>query len=228
MKIYNQNTFNDFPGDCTIVSLWQIILSQYWITIPYTKIDWMVDFAYKSWKLFFKGAIFSIIYPFFASELSKIINQEIEVEKTYINTTTFKNMVSKGYYYGIWLKNWNKAYLSAVDRWIITKKDIDDIKNMWWGFWHNHVYWKEGIMEVYRWKLVKCSLETLRYWVNQWIWYLPARTIRIKDRWVDSYLKEMKNIEKNKLHWEMLQKKDSDKFKIASQIYTFHKVKNKI
>ena len=182
MKVYNQNEFNTFWADCTIVTLYQIILSKYWVYVKYSFFDKTINSAINALVLFTGWAVFWTIYPWYVKRLSKILDLKLRIKKVSINSYEFADLTSKWCSWGIWLKNWNKAYLEAVSRWKITKKDIDAIKAQWWGFSHNHCYWKWVIQEVYRWKEVKCSLEVLRYWISKWVWWTPARTIEWADK----------------------------------------------
>lgn len=196
MKTYNQNVFNDFPWDCTIVSLWQMVRMQYGITVPYTTIDKTVNLAFKAWTLFRAGAIFTIIYSWWIGKINKKLETNFKIHRTYINSSDFKEKVEEGRYFGIWLKHWNKAYLNAIKKGFLNIDDIDEIVEQGWWFWHNHVFGKTWLHEVYTWKRIDINIEILRYWVKKGLWYLPARCIvpwTNQDKLVEKYLFDLRD-----------------------------------
>lgn len=210
MTVYNQNLTNNFEGDCTIFTLYQIIYLQYWIKVKYTMIDKTVDLAFKALVLLRWGAVFSTIYKWYAKKIYEKTWIQIEVIKAYIDSVKFEDMLRNDIYFGIWLKNWNKAYLNAIKKWKLTKTDIIDMKDMWWWFWHNHVYWQWKIYEVYTGQEVECSLETLRLWVKMWLWYSPARTLvpiwTKFNKLILKYLKELRKPKNDTYYTTMMTK----------------------
>ena len=182
MKVYNQNKSNDFWADCTIFAQIQILTSMYWVQVKYWYINKIVDSAIKALVLFTWGAVFETIYNWNVAKLSKILWVNLRVRKTSITSAKFESLTNDWYFWGVWLRNWNKTYLEAVSRWVITKKDIDAIAFEGWGFNHNNVYGKWVIQEVYKWKEVKCSLEVLRYWISKKVFWSVARSIEWSDK----------------------------------------------
>lgn len=181
-KIKNQNELPWFANDCTIYTCVTILELTYWIIIPSKIAEQLSLRAYENSVLKDWGAVFSEIYPWVAEEVSKATGLNIIVEKLSINSNTFRNKVNEGYYYWIGLQHGNDEYLYHVNSLYINPDDVDDTLSELSKWQHNHAYGKsikndsESIIEIARWLEVDCTLDTLRYWVNKWMWWSPART----------------------------------------------------
>lgn len=198
IHIYNQNVFNEFSSDCTIVTWWQIIWLTYDVWLEYKTLDKIVDYMIKIWKLFNWWASFSVIYWAMSILFSKRIKENINVYKTSIYSNDFVDHLKQWYFFWLWLKNWNPRYLNIVRNWDkITKADVDKIKADWWWFWHNHCYWyynwKYYIFEIYLWTMIEMPLEVLRYAVGKDLYYEPARTFKLENKTLEKYLFNYKN-----------------------------------
>ncbi len=185
-KTYNQN-YNLFKNDCTIFSLNQILKLQYWVDIKYSLIDRVVDLALKVWVLLKWGAVFSTIYNWYANKISKTLDINLIVKKKTLSTTWFEQAINNWEFFWLYLINWNKAYLDAVDRWILTREVIDEMVAMWGWFKHNNVYWKDTIYEVAKWKELQCSLDVIRYGQRRWVFWSIWRTLV----WWDKFTKDV-------------------------------------
>jgi len=224
--IFNQNTINDFWPDCTVVSIAQIFWLNYDIWVEEKKLAELIEKAIEDWVLTDKGAKFSDIYNYSKNLVSNYLKEKIELKKVNIGSYDFISMINEWYCFWIWLKNWNKSYLRAVSDWLITKDTIDYIKDLWWWFSHNHIFWKKNwkywIFEVYRWRFVKCNLDILEYWVKQWIWRLPARTFLFKDMFLEKALLDYKN-EINIENVQELSEEEQKAISRASKLRVFKK-----
>jgi len=193
--IINQK-LNEFANDCTLASQYQILNRNYWVNIKYTVLDKTIDLALKAKVLFKWGAVFETIYNWNAKRISNIIWVELVVDKLSILSDKFASQVNDRVYYGIWLRNWNKKYLEAIKKGVLTTKDIDAISKQWGWFQHNNVWWQEWFDEVYGWLRVKCPYDVLIYWIEKWVFGSVARTFKANplDNFsilVEKYLKQI-------------------------------------
>ena len=198
MKVYNQNTPNDFGADCTLFSQFQIIKSMYWLDVKYSHINRVVDAAIKAAVLFSRGAVFETIYNWNVKRIGKIVWLNLKVLKKPILSKEFQLLTNDNYYWGVWLRNGNKKYLEVIKKGYLTKTDIDAIKAQGWGFNHNNVVWQDILDEVYIWERIELLYEILAYWVKQWVFGSLARTIV----WADQFALDV---------WDLLAKQNADR-----------------
>lgn len=188
-KIKNQNYIEDgHPADCSIYTLSTICEKNFWLNLSYWLIEKIAHIAVIDKVLLSMWAYFDIIYSWFEKKVDDQLKINVKIIKENITSNRFQELVEKWFYFWIWLKYWNQAYLDAVDRWILNKWDIDQIIKQKGWFWHNNCFWLSNwyhywtsIYEIYKWKEVQCNIEVLRYWVERWVFYLPARTIWAED-----------------------------------------------
>ena len=169
-------TYNQTKNNCTVFTIHQIFRNMYWIDFVLSFIDKMVNFFFRIKILFKKWAVFETIYNKEAYEASKKLDLDIIVKKQNILTTTFDKLTNNWYSWGLRLIHWNSKYLDAVEKWKITKSDIDAIAKMWGGFKHNNCFSSKWLDEVARWKRVEMTIEVLKYWVEKWVFWWTARS----------------------------------------------------
>jgi len=179
--VYNQNKTDNHPSDCTLYVLYTILYIQYWIKCKYSFIDKTVDKATRFWVLTRWGAYFSTIYKWFANQVYKRTWIRLLIKKVNIISEEFETLLKQWYAFGLWLKYGNRVYLNAIKKWKLTKDDIVQIEHKRGWFAHNHCYFYENdkyyIWEVYTWQKIECDISVLRYAVNLWVYYVPARTL---------------------------------------------------
>jgi hypothetical protein len=214
MKPYNQN-FNDFSSDCTLVSLYTIILLQYWIKVPYSLIDKTINLALKAKVLFKQWAVFETIYNWYSDKITEKLWVKTKVYKINMYSEYFKKLYKLDIYFGIWLKRGNQKYIDSIKKWYLTKKDIDSIlKYPKKGFHHNNVVWMGKLYEVYWGYVIKLPYDVLKYGIDKWLFWVIARTI-IPDwrfnKFVSWFLRDLKDDNKFKYVWRSILKQHAFK-----------------
>jgi len=173
MEVKNQNYIKEwYKNDCTVYAASTILEFQYPIIMTYGVIEKLASMSFIDKILWLAWAHFQPMYNYIAGKISKETGLNIKVKTVQITNPEYENLVNMWFYFWTWLLLGNSAYTQAVWRGVLTKKDIDVIKTKWRSFSHANVFWKgtdwTSILEVLRWKEVKCTLEVLRYWVEQW------------------------------------------------------------
>jgi len=190
-KYYNQSKQYFTRNWCSIYTLFNILQLNWWIKVEdQFIIDTLVkaekDKAwYEAW-----WAYFSKIYSWFTDKIKLRTWVTVKIKTVSIDSEDFENLVNNWYAFGLWLKKAWRWYSAAIRDWIINEEDIN------WDYWvdyaHNHTYYKWAILDSL-WKVgqkpIKMSLETLRKLVQEWVYYLNARTLYMEDVRLDKYLK---------------------------------------
>ena len=196
-EIYDQN-WNDFVNDCTIIGMYQIIYWNFGLRPKYTLLDKTVDYFLKIWLLFKEWAVFSTIYQGMTKKITETIWVPVQVKKQSINWKVFDVYCKKGIYWGLWLRRWNKEYLTRIKKGYLDARDIEYIAySKQQGFNHHTVYWEWALNEIYWGVYCKMSLEILRYGVKLWVFGSVARSIIPKwryARYVSKFLRVLKDV----------------------------------
>lgn len=171
-QIPNQRLQKETWYACTLYTMLNIIKYDYKVTV---KIDWvlkLVNYMERIGALLPNGAYFSVIYPAMVKVLEWKTGLKFKIEVWYIS-----QWLSDDYWRGLWFKHANKFYQSLAEDWELTKDDIDQIKknNKWAG--HNHMLKRNIIVESLWGYYYEVTPETLKYAVEQWVYYDTARTI---------------------------------------------------
>lgn len=175
MSVINQN-FNSFANDCVPTSWFQILNRTYWLNLKLTLLEKIISLSLFFKVLFKEWAIFEKWYNWFVWYISKKLWIDLIVLKTSILWPVFKTYSDNNYAFGIWLRKWNKKYLTAIKKGYLTKEDIDEIALQKTSFNHNNVYYDNWFDEVYGWLRVECPYDILVYWIEKGVYGSVART----------------------------------------------------
>ena len=199
-KIYNQNLERFTRNGCSIYTLYHICQIQWGIK---SNNEWIISTLeeaennkawYETW-----GAYFWKIYTWFGGWFKKKTWHSIEIEKVDIMSDRFEDLLEQGYAFGLWLKYAWRWYRNAREDWVITK---DETRLKWEHveYWHNDTYffstkWTGHIIDslgTVR-NVIDMEIEILREAVKEWIYYPIARTLVMKDRRIDKWLRFLRS-----------------------------------
>ncbi len=190
-KFYNQSIQYFTRNWCSIYTLFHIVQIQWGVKVPN---QFIIDtlFQAEKDKVFYEawGAYFGRIYKWFSAKIYNRTEIDIQVIAVDINSKEFETLYNKGHAFWLWLKHAWRWYKNAIKDWIINEDDIN--WDYWVTFWHNHAYYKGFIVDSL-WKTgqkpIKMDIETLRKAVKVWLYYPTCRTLYMKDKLLEKYLK---------------------------------------
>ena len=192
IKFYNQSLERFTRNGCSIYTLYMIIQIQWGIIVDNEFIKSTLRKAeeqkvwYESW-----GAYFNKIYKWFSQAIYNRTKVIVTVKALDIRSKEFEEMYNDWYAFGLWLKYAWLWYKKAREDWIITEQEISEFED-WAVYWHNHTYFKWLIVDSLwsvSWKPIKMSLENLKKAVDKGLYYPTARTLVMKDKLLEKYLK---------------------------------------
>lgn len=222
--VKNQNTIKEgYRNDCTIYAATTLLELQFWLNIKYWLIEKLASIAFIDKVLTLWGAAFWPMYKYIARKISVESWMALKSETCQVRTKKFEKAVNLGYYFATGLIYGNDEYKACVERWIITKKDIDNIRAGRSRFTHANVFWKSkdgthtSIFEVLRGKEVICDIETLKYWVKKGVFWDNSRTFFGANRLASMVCTHLIQMER--------QPKKHTKLDSAEKRITFHKAK---
>jgi len=175
---YNQYTDKYLRNSCSLVTLLNIMKYRYAIIVIPSFIMTTAIYFEQLWKRFSDSwATFSVIYKAFVLEMNSKLQLNFKVVTKQINTLKPWDNVT----YGVWIKGYSTYKWSKIKKsWEITKSDIDYLVTFKWWVWHNVAWdWSWGwyLVDTDWWKNTKMSLEVLKYWHEQGLFFTNIRTI---------------------------------------------------
>ena len=220
---YNQNIDYFSRNGCSLYTLFHIIQIQWGIKVDNSFILLTLQKAEKD-KVFFSawGAYFSKIYKWFSQAIYLRTKVVVTVKALDIRSKEFEDMYNEWYAFGLWLKYAWLWYKRAREDWVIDETEINEFEK-WPVYWHNHVWFKGLIVDSLwsvSWKPIKLSLENLRKAVDKGLYYPTARTLVMKDKLLEKYLKMYQRKEKVK-NIEELPKSHQKAIARASKLRVF-------
>lgn len=216
IKPYNQYLNTKTKNSCTLYTLCNIMLYDYWVMVyPNFLLKASLYFNLYAW------ANFEFIYPAFVKELNKKLNLNFK----YVKIPT--KSIDDDLLYWLWIKNyWTAKYMKFAENWEITKADVDLMTKSW----VNHNMWftrrKNWYIVDSDWRMpYKMNKQTLDYAVSEWkVWYW-ARTIIPADARTEKivhYTKQMLKAEsKGKLNEYCIMNKLQPYFSDAVKLYEY-------
>jgi len=192
LKFYNQSLERFTRNGCSIYTLYMIIQIQWGIIVDNEFIKSTLRKAeeqkvwYESW-----GAYFNKIYKWFSQAIYNRTKVIVTVKAVNIYSKEFEDLYNQWNAFWLWLLYAWLWYRKAREDGIITEKEINEFQK-WAEYWHNHTYFKGLIVDslwTVSWKPIKMSLENLRKAVDKGLYYPTARTLVMKDKLLEKYLK---------------------------------------
>ena len=192
IKFYNQSLERFTRNGCSIYTLYMIIQIQWGIIVDNEFIKSTLRKAeeqkvwYESW-----GAYFNKIYKWFSQAIYNRTKVIVTVKAVNIYSKEFEDLYNQWNAFWLWLLYAWLWYKKAREDWIITEQEISEFED-WAVYWHNHTYFKWLIVDSLwsvSWKPIKMSLENLKKAVDKGLYYPTARTLVMKDKLLEKYLK---------------------------------------
>lgn len=216
---YNQNLDNLSKMWCSLYWIYHIMYFKFWIEVSNNFILSSLLLFEKLWvRSRTTWASFDKIYKSFEKE----INNKLWINIKIVTKTV--NEINNTWAYGIWFPNY-KNFKKYITDWSF---DIDDIKNFlsWW-VWH-HLVRKGWYLINSNWDVpIKCSLDTLKEMVKQWIIWNNFRTIEHWTEATRNILQLCLMMQKANLQWKLKEyletNKDNVYLKKAKELFEYGK-----
>lgn len=229
--LYNQNLDRFTRNWCSVYTLMYIIRIQWGLHVTNQYIIDVLKQAEKDkvwWETWW--AYFRIIYNWFTGYFYNKFRAEISVETIDYMSDEFEEMLKDWHAFGLWLLYAGRWYKNAREDWDITMDEILEFKAEEHArYWHNHVYMYSPVKKTYYiietlWsaadKTIEMSLEEFRAAVKKGIYYPTVRTLVMKDKLLEKYLKKyQRNETVNDI--EQLPEADIKAIEKASRMRTF-------
>jgi hypothetical protein len=178
MWIYNQYTSQETKYACTIVSLLQILLYNYWIKVEYNFIVKLAIFFDRMGAFnIFWWATFSIIDEAFVRYLNNKLGLNFKIEKTTIPKLQMEDWRT----FQLWIKKYSTSKFNKAKEWnMFTKESIDYIMSFNGGVWHAVNYdWTAWwyFIDTNASENTRLPLDILKYGHSEWLFFTNLRTI---------------------------------------------------
>jgi len=150
------------------------------------------------WNLWWTFA--DTIANWFKKAIYEKFNLSVDILIHKWTSDIFEKNLKNWYAYGIWLKYAGRLYSKIKEDNLISIDELDvDLKDHK-IVWHFLTYFYSKKTKKYyildslnsSRKAIEMDISVFREWIDKWIFFLNCRTIEIKDKLVDYYLKVLK------------------------------------
>jgi len=184
MWIYNQYLNKETKYACTIISLLQILLYNYWIKVEHNFIVKLAIFFDRMGTFdMFWWATFSIIDEAFVKYLNKKLWLNFKIIKTTIPQLKQEDWMT----YQLWITKYSTSKFNKAKEWnMFTKESIDYIMSFSWWVWHAVNYdWTAGwyFIDTNASENTRLPLDVLKYGYDRWLFFKNLRTISPADEY---------------------------------------------
>ena len=185
--MYNQYENTETKYACSIVSLLHILLYRYAIEVTPNFMIRTAIFFDKLWKFdMYRGATFSVIDDAFVFAL----NWKLDLKFTIVENTVTNLQSSNKKTYQLWVKNYSTYKWNKIKQdWIIQKEDIDYLTKFSWNSGHALNYDWGYLIDTDGSKIIKMSLDVLKYWLEKDIFRDTIRTIEPENKFTKEVCK---------------------------------------
>lgn len=201
-RLYNQNLEKFTSNFCSWYNIFHIIQIQWRIQVDNDYIVKTSELAEKEWVYNKnKWATFSSMYKFFERAIKKYYDIEVETKTYSAYSDKFERMLKDWYAFWIGLKYWWRFWRNARKDQKLTILEARQNSEDFEVYGHALTYYYSKRLNKYYiidslWtsrKAVEMDIEVLREAIDNKLFFINARTLKLKDELLDLYLKFFKN-----------------------------------
>jgi len=192
LELYTQG-----KNECAITTARYILFTELWIKLSEAEYQELVQKAEADniWSRWW-WTKFKRFFNWFTGWFYKKYWVEIEVEEFDILEDEFKKAIKEWNTFCIWLLRAWSWYKTVRNNQTITMQEMEETP-IWWFYGHAQTY-KLGYIIWILWsididiRIISLPLEVLSKWVEKWVYWQTARSLKMKDELLQYYLRELK------------------------------------